>query len=187
MGSKQLTWGNTHKQVYTANTGLLCQCQQRTCKASLWGCTADGEGMCPKNVWVCAHLCVSVCVLRQGCVCVCSGGFLYKIHDRRQTYPIFHRSPETQLNQRAFKPVTHSNRSLQLWVGWETASTWLCQRLWNQYLWEGITVSAKRNERFCNRSLIPSGSVSTKDRGTHKPLECTKAIMVMKFSLVFIF
>lgn len=109
--------------------------------------------------------CVSACVCRYACsnkgICV-QWGLLYKIHDRRQTCPIFHRSPETQLNQMAFKPVTHSNTSLQVWVGWETASTWLCQHHRNHYLWEGITVSAKRNERFCNMSSIPSGSVSTK-------------------------
>lgn len=122
------------------------------------------------------------CVCRYACsnkgMCV-QWGLLYKIHDRRQTYPIFHRSPETQLKQRAFRPVTHSNTSLQVWVGWEMASTWLCQQLWNHYLWEGITVSARRNEQFCNMSLIPSGSVSTKTEEPTSHLSVPTGIIIL--------
>lgn len=91
-GRNQLTQAHTHKQVYTANTGLLYPCQQCTCQASLWACTAYGIGMCPKKyVRVCEYSCG-----------------VSRMRERKQTFPIFHRSPETQLEQKAYKSVTHS-------------------------------------------------------------------------------
>lgn len=97
---------NTHTHV--ANIGTLCQCQQHTCEAAPSGSTADGEGMCPKNVQ-CTSVLVCVLVCSNKAVCVQQYHFC-KIRDTKQTYSI----SSTQVNQRAFKPVTHSSLQVRL-------------------------------------------------------------------------
>lgn len=88
------------------------------------------------------------------CVFVGSHSWLFlralccKLCDTKQTFPIFHRSPETRLGQKTYKSVTciYNHTSPQVLIWWVVASTWLCQQLCNYNLWEGITVSARRNE-----------------------------------------
>lgn len=47
---------DTHRQVDTVNTRLLCMCQQCTCLALCWTCWTWSQGMCPQICVLYFHL-----------------------------------------------------------------------------------------------------------------------------------